>query len=57
MESLNGYKTYILVGCALGILVLMHFNIIDNTNGLQLLGALGFGAVATTRAAIGKVSK
>jgi hypothetical protein len=49
---LTGYKTYILASLAIIVLVLMHFGIIDVTNGLQILGLLGFGTVMALRNSI-----
>ena len=54
MEFLKGKKTYIVAGAALVVIGAQLLGFVDADMANQALGALGFGAIVTLRAAVAK---
>lgn len=54
--TLAGYKTYILTGAGIVLTVLYILKVIDLEQWSAGMGLLGFGSVATLRAAVAKNS-
>lgn len=55
IESLQGYKTYILSGLGFGIIGAFLLGFLDLDTTVAILGMLGFGSVVTLRDAISKL--
>lgn len=52
LEALKGYKTYILAGLGIVVVILWSQGVIDEETAKQLLAALGFGSAISLRAGV-----